>query len=544
MGKKNVLLCNIFCIIACSNLLRTYMKRIKVRYCLLIILLLSTVALPNVAQARPSVQSLMARADSCRQEWQYNKALSFFQQAYNDPSVASNPELQMHLLARIMRTHYVLRHWKQLPETSYQLYILAKKHNAPAYVSMALFMRGKRFHMEGEKEKGYQTCLDAVERMKNTDFPDKNHELAAYYAILAKMYSEDGRYEDALRMSDEQGRYAHMEHEDHSNCQRGIYRYYGIRLDLMAKLGRHAEADSLFRLYGNAPITDPLCGDALFEYFKMRGNTDACLRFIDAALQNITEDGDTIGRNMQRLIRDEGDIYYRLGQYQQAAEAYAHMGRIADSISVNTLRIVADEVYKAIDNEHAIARHRQMLIIAISGAVLLLTVLALLARQGYMARRKNRSMMNAIQQLMRYRDQVVQNGDSVKMDENDEEKTLEEEYRRFKEVDKRIMKERLFTQPDFGREELMRLLGVDKNTLPSLIQRYAGTNVPGYVSNKRMEYAVQLMKQHPEYTLGAISEACGIKSPATFIRNFKNTFGMTPSEFQKNMTELPSPTDF
>ena len=184
-----------------------------------------------------------------------------------------------------------------------------------------------------------------------------------------------------------------------------------------------------------------------------------------------------------------------------------------------------------------------MLIIAISGAVLLLTVLALLARQGFIARRKNRFMMNTIQQLMRYRDQVIQNGDPVEKgenDENDEEKASEDEYRRFKEVDKRIMKERLFTQPDFGREELMRLLGVDKNALPSLIQRYAGTNVPGYVSNKRMEYAVQLMKQYPEYTLGAISEACGIKSPATFIRNFKNTFGMTPSEFQKNMSELPS----
>ena len=161
------------------------MRRFGIRYCLLVFLLLSTAVLPMAMQARPSVQSLMERADSCRQEWQYNKALSFFQQAYNDPSVASSPELQMHLLSRIMRTHYVLRHWKELPETSYQLYNLAKKHNAPAYVSMALFMRGKRYHMEGEKEKGYQTCLDAVELMKNTDFPDKNHELAAYYAILA-----------------------------------------------------------------------------------------------------------------------------------------------------------------------------------------------------------------------------------------------------------------------------------------------------------------------------------------------------------------------
>lgn len=519
----------------------------EVRHSLLILLLLTTVALPFAVQARPSVQSLIERADSCCQKWQYNKALSFFQQAYSDPSVASNPEQQMQLLVRIMRTHFVLRNWKELPETSYQLYNLAKKHDAPAYVSMALFMRGKRFHMEGQKEKGYQTCLDAVERMKSTDYPDKNHELAAYYAILAKMYSEDERYEDALRMSDEQGHYAHLEHEDHSNCQRGKYRFYAIRLCLMERLGRHAEADSLYRLYGDTPMTDPICGDALLEYFRMRGDTDACLRFIDAALRNITEDGDTIGRNMRRLISDQGDIYFQLGQYQKAAECYANMGRIADSISVRTLGNVAAEVYRAIDNEHAVARHRQILIITVSAILLLLTVLALLARQGYVAGRKNRSMMNTIQQLMRYRDQVIQNGDPVKMgenDENDEEKSAEEEYRRFKEVDKRIMKERLFTQPDFGREELMRLLGVDKNTLPSLIQRYAGTNVPGYVSNKRMEYAVQLIKQHPEYTLGAISEACGIKSPATFIRNFKNTFGMTPSEFQKNMTELPAPADF
>jgi AraC-like DNA-binding protein len=144
---------------------------------------------------------------------------------------------------------------------------------------------------------------------------------------------------------------------------------------------------------------------------------------------------------------------------------------------------------------------------------------------------------------MHYRDMIIQNGDPVEMDENDAEEGLMDERRRFKEVDKRIMKEHLFAKPDFGRDDLMRLLGVDKNTLPSIIQRFTGTNVPGYVNNKRMEYAVQLIKQHPEYTLGAISEACGIKSPATFIRNFKSTYGMTPSEFRKQLddTEITPP---
>ena len=71
----------------------------------------------------------------------------------------------------------------------------------------------------------------------------------------------------------------------------------------------------------------------MLDYFRLSGNTDASLHFLDEAMRNISEDGDTIGRNMQRLIADKGDIYYKSGQYQKAAECYADMGKIADSIS-------------------------------------------------------------------------------------------------------------------------------------------------------------------------------------------------------------------
>ena len=495
------------------------------------------VLLPTRLQAQPSVESLMSKGDSCRHVWQYNKALAFFQKAYGDPSIADNPHLQMQLLERIMRTHYVLRHWKELPEASYQLYHLAKKHDAPTYVSMALFMRGKRFHMEGDKKKGYQTCQEAINLMKSSNYKYKYHELAAYHAILTNMYISDKRYDEAMRMSKEQERYVRLAYKTNTNCERGLQRVYAIRLHLLAEQGRYAEADSLYELYGKMPITDPLYGNALLNYFRLRGKTDASLAFLEAAKENIRADGDTLGRNMLLLITDEGDIYFRLGEYQKAAECYANMGRIADSISVNTLRNVSAEVYKVIDNEHAISHHRQILIITVAGILLLLTVVGFIAYQGFAERRRNRSMMNTIQQLMHYRDLVVQNGDPVEMEENDDEHVSTDERRLFKEVDKRIMKERLFAQSDFGRDDLMRLLGVDKNTLPSIIQRYTGTNVPGYVNNKRMEYAVLLIKQHPEYTLGAISEACGIKSPATFIRNFKSAYGMTPSEFRKQLDE-------
>ena len=71
--------------------------------------------------------------------------------------------------------------------------------------------------------------------------------------------------------------------------------------------------------------------------------------------------------------------------------------------------------------------------------------------------------------------------------------------------------------------------------IATIINKYTSMNVSGYINSKRMIYAVALMKEHPEYTMNAIAEACGIKSAATFIRNFKNAFGMTPSDYRKTI---------
>ena len=58
-----------------------------------VVFLFCIALLPIQLQAKPSVEALMAKGDSCRHIWQYNKALGFFQQAYDDPSVVGNPHL-------------------------------------------------------------------------------------------------------------------------------------------------------------------------------------------------------------------------------------------------------------------------------------------------------------------------------------------------------------------------------------------------------------------------------------------------------------------
>ena len=139
--------------------------------------------------------------------------------------------------------------------------------------------------------------------------------------------------------------------------------------------------------------------------------------------------------------------------------------------------------------------------------------------------------------MLFYRQSAMQNEnlDPDETEENNISDSDREEFVLFRETDKRITVERLFCNPDFGRDDLVRLTGLDKNRLPAFIQKFTELNVTGYINSKRMEYAAYMMKRHPDYTLNAIAEACGIKSPATFIRNFKAVYGMAPSDYRKEI---------
>ena len=64
------------------------------------VLLLCLLLLPTRLYAQPSIAALMEKGDSCRDVCLFNRALSFYQQAYDNPSLADNPEQHMQLIIR------------------------------------------------------------------------------------------------------------------------------------------------------------------------------------------------------------------------------------------------------------------------------------------------------------------------------------------------------------------------------------------------------------------------------------------------------------
>ena len=99
----------------------------------------------------------------------------------------------------------------------------------------------------------------------------------------------------------------------------------------------------------------------------------------------------------------------------------------------------------------------------------------------------------------------------------------------FEKMDQAIRKDQLFTQHGMGREHLCRLLGVNRNRFAEIMRKYSGErNVCAYLNRMRMEYAVSMMREHPNWSLAAIIESCGM-SLTPFKKCFKETYGMPPS---------------
>jgi len=117
---------------------------------------------------------------------------------------------------------------------------------------------------------------------------------------------------------------------------------------------------------------------------------------------------------------------------------------------------------------------------------------------------------------------------SVTEEEDDKDEML------FVELDKQVVRDKLFLNPKLSREDLMRIIGVDRNHIGRIMSKYSGaSNVSTYINQKRAYYAANYIKKHPEYTIAAVVTACGMTNSVTLNRSFKELFGVTPSEYRQ-----------
>ena len=487
------------------------------------------------------------------------KALPYFEKVKNNPAVRDSNFVQMLVLKRMMECYDAIYDEDNMIETTLQLRKKAHAIGNKAFEAMTYFMSGKWHHRNGQKEIGYSSCLEAVEEMKESDYPFKHVELRVFYLELLKMYTRDDRFDDALRMSQLQEAEALQPSPAliRNARDRGLREVYALRASVLARAGRMAEADKAYAAWQKTTTANVIDDMNVFDYLQLSHHYDDALGVITNYRDFLQTHGDTVSFRMLSVLNKEALLLMEMGDPEQAANRGRMVGDIAQKLYKRTSGIQMQTAYELYQEQAA--SERKTLWLSLLGTCIVVVIALVLVILYYVRyiRRRNIEMHHVLNSLDAYRRAVMKGASPTSpevvaaieelraaklpedMEQRGGEEPDDEDRRLFVEMDTQVTRDRLFLKPGLGREDLMRLIGVDKNRFGKMMGKYSdASNTSVYINSKRVEYAAQLLLDHPEYTIATVASECGMSNTVTFNRIFKDTYNMTPSEYREKMNGI------
>ena len=513
-------------------------------------------------QLEPAWKTNLAEGDLYYNMRRYRTALTYYKKVDGIKELSDSTQVQMLLLKQMMDCYDGLSENKELILILFRLRKLAERNGNKAFSAMTYFMSGKWHHINGQKAIGYTYCQDAIETMQSSDYPSKHIELRDFYGELAKMYADDGRYDDAMHASRLQEAEALLPAPVviRNAKERGLRQVYAIRASMLAKAGRMAEADKAYADWRKTVGGNDIDDMEIFDYLRLSHQNEEALDIVNRYRNFLIARGDTLSILMLSTLNKEALLHVDLGEYEKVIDHGLLIGRIVDSIHVRRSSDQMQTTYHLLQEQADSQKKAQWLtILTVILVAVVIVALVILYYVRYI-RRRNVELLKVLNSLDAYRRAVI-NGDSPTSPEvvaaieemrelklpndmptEEVEEPDDEDRRLFIEMDKQVTRDKLFLKPGLGREDLMRLIGIDKNRFGKMMGKYSdASNTSVYINTKRVEYGAKLLLEQPDYTIATIATECGMKNTVTFNRTFKELYNMTPSEYREKMIVLLRP---
>ena len=510
-------------------------------------------------KAAPEWRLDLAEGDMHYNARRYLTALTYYNKVDGREEISDSTHIQLIILKRMMDCYDELIDSDHLVRTLMRLRNLAERNHNKAFEAMTYFTSGKWHHTNGQKKLGYTYCQDAMEMMKSSDYPSKHVELRNFYGEMVKMYARDGRYDDALHMSRLQE--AETMHPSpiiiKKANERGLRQTFAIRASMLAKAGRMAEATQAYESWKNTTGGNDIDNKEIYDYLRLSNKDEEALDIVTRYRDFLYRRGDTLSVRMLSVLNREALLRVEMGDYEHVPNLGSLIGTIADSINIRRSSELMQTTYNLLMEKNESQQRAQWItILTIILVAILVVSLVILYYVRYIHHR-NVELIKVLNGLDAYRRAVI-NGDSptspevvaaleemrkLKLPNDLSSEELgepdDEDRRLYVEMDKQVTRDRLFLKPGLGRDDLMRLIGVDKNRFGKMMSKYSdASNTSVYINMKRVEYGAKLLLEHPEYTIAAIASECGMSNTVTFNRTFKEVYNMTPSEYREKMNAL------
>ncbi|RHJ53182.1 helix-turn-helix domain-containing protein [Bacteroides sp. AM10-21B] len=497
-----------------------------------------------------------------RHKYQCKLAFHYARKAYVQDSIASNnPERLLKTTIMLAELSSLLSEYEVSNRYVVEGVRLARNINDKQAEVRLLFCMGENKRRLSFKKEAYETFDEAIRLLSDADNIYGLRTLSYFTGVKMSFLIDDGLIDDALtvglyrqrlleKMERTEGvQAAYLDLQKSYLYSKLAYLYY--------RLGDKRKAEECFAKYKSTKAASTPAGkyDAT-PYLLLAGQYQEILDNC-RDLKNVFREQDTVNYQYRGVLSKEIMAYTGLGKYKRAVELSAAFIALTDSIhqrEKTNAALELDALYDADEKERHIAEQASQLRIRTISLVFicLLVLLALFFLwkvwlQNRNIKDKNRTLMKYINEELSEQNKKSQsfeetdNGllqDELDMEPADVGQEYEINKLVFQKLDSQIRREELYLSADLSREDLVRMARMNNTRFAKMIKENTGTNLNGYINELRLNHAIQLLKEHPEYTLRAIAEASGINSMPTFHNLFKSKTGMTPSEFKKVQMEL------
>lgn len=514
----------------------------------------------------------------------YKNALRYGLEAYSMPEAREDAQVYLSLLEVIADDYYENGNYEESVRLCTEGLKLASDslfRTEEANLDVALAENLWEF---GRKEEAYLKLGEAADILEKEAARSNLYKTADDYVYslgvyIQSLYSE-GRYREAIAMLP---RYEKAMDclESKDDIPDGLVDMrrasaYAAFASMLALEGDNRKADELYRkLLSTDYSKSSDGGQLLVPYLLARKRYAEALSCLKDEKEYWQANADTLSYDyIDYHLRREQEAFTGLNKTTEALRVANTIQQMSDSLrerdrSAKALELA--EIYKT--QEQALQLEQQSASILIRniiiGSAIIFLILAVvfiirILRYNKTISSKNKVMVKTIDELIGYKDELFErqeeilqlrkeldeakkktdtealltetvedNGESAlsEMPEKSESLLTEGDKILYVRMNHEVQARKLYLNPNFSRKDLMAEFKISANKFAMLFKEFAGCTFSQYIQNCRLDYAVKLMRENPQWNFDAIAKEAQMSNGA-FYSHFKRRFGMSPSDFR------------
>ena len=437
-----------------------------------------------------------------------------------------------------------------------------------------LYCIGENNRMLSFKDKAYDYFDSAIDLLKGRKGVKEIGMLSSFYGGKMSYLMTDSLYEDASVMALEREKQI-KKLETLPDVPKGLVdMQYGYLYSKWAyncyMEKKYGQAEKYFAMYQSTEYSRTPDGKMYsIPYLLASKHYKQMIDNSQEFKELMRKQQDTINAQYMNVLEREVQAYMGMGNYKEAAILQGAIIAITDSINNRDKENAALELntmYDTSEKEDYIAKQAFQLkvrniTLTFLTCITLLTLFVLWRMWRFnhiiryknkilakfinerLARKKDSQSLDIDEQLMisqDIEDESILFGDQEEIsDETGKASGEEEENKKiFIELNRIVVQDQLYLSSELSREDLAQLVHLNNARFARMIKECTGTNFNGYINDLRIDYAIKLLKLHPNYTIRAIADEVGFNSTPILYNLFKKKTGMTPYEFKKAQESL------